>query len=55
MRKKFQNEVNFLSVNNFSLLDSDSKDYTTNEPILVFVFKKSATRELFTEWCERSH
>lgn len=32
-----------------------SKDYTTDEPVLVFVFKKSATRELFTEWCEREH
>ncbi len=30
-----------------------SKDYTTDEPILVFVFKKSASKELFTEWCER--
>ena len=30
-----------------------SKDYTTDEPILVFVFKKSATKDLFTEWCDR--
>ena len=30
-----------------------SKDYTTDEPILVFVFKKSETKDLFSEWCER--
>lgn len=30
-----------------------SKDYTTEEPILVFIFKKSDSKELFSEWCER--
>lgn len=32
-----------------------SKDYVTEEPILVFIFKKSATKDLFAEWCNREH
>ncbi len=32
-----------------------SKDYVTDDPIIVFIFKKSDTKELFTEWCERKH
>ena len=32
-----------------------SRDYVTNDPVLVFIFKKSDTKELFTEWCERKH
>lgn len=30
-----------------------SRDYTTDEPILAFVFKRSETKELYTEWCGR--
>lgn len=32
-----------------------SKDYKTDEPILAFIFKRSETKELFTEWCNREH
>lgn len=32
-----------------------SKDYTTEEPLLVFIFKRSATKDLYSEWCTREH
>lgn len=30
-----------------------SNDHKTGEPLLVFLFQKSRTKELFDEWCKR--
>ena len=31
-----------------------SKDYKTQEPILVYVFNRDETNDVFHEWCEES-
>ena len=38
--------------NGAELLDIyTSRDRKTNEPILVFVFNRESTKELFVKWC----
>ena len=32
-----------------------SKDFKTDESILVFIFQKSTTQKLYEEWCERKN
>lgn len=30
-----------------------SRDYSTNKALIVFVFKKSETKDVFDKWCKR--
>lgn len=30
-----------------------SKDFRTNEPVLVFIFNRAATLDLYDAWCKR--
>ena len=30
-----------------------SRDYTTGKPLLVYVFKRDETKEVFDLWCKR--
>lgn len=32
-----------------------SKDFKTGEPIIVYIFSREETKELYSEWCNREH
>lgn len=33
----------------------NSRDTSTNTPIIVYIFSKSESQDVYAEWCEREH